>query len=141
MNWLRSGRYLIAPTPAANPTSERCLDYDTLGRLTALKYGTTETVIDGYSDDATGNRLSAKVAAATQAYTYPNTNHRPSAVAGVAQERGQVTVRSCCGDPVPRRPAHPAANQCVGEASLIPPIHPIKTHTRAAALQVVCNDQ
>ncbi|WP_238151315.1 RHS repeat-associated core domain-containing protein [Xanthomonas campestris] len=76
---------LIALTPAGNPTPDLRLDYDALGRLTALKDGTTETVIDGYSYDATGNRLSAKVGAATQAYTYPTTNHRLSAVAGVAR--------------------------------------------------------
>ncbi|WP_427926557.1 RHS repeat domain-containing protein [Xanthomonas hortorum] len=76
---------LTALTPAGNPTPELRLNYDALGRLTALKDGTTETVIDGYSYDGTGNRLSAKVGAATQAYTYPTTNHRLSAVAGVAR--------------------------------------------------------
>ena len=76
---------LTALTPAGNPTPDLRLNYDALGRLTALKDGTTEAVIDGYSYDATGNRLSAKVGAATQAYTYPTTNHRLSAVAGVAR--------------------------------------------------------
>ncbi|MBB4129824.1 RHS repeat-associated protein [Xanthomonas campestris] len=42
-------------------------------------------MIDGYSYDATGNRLSAKVGGAMQTYTYPTTNHRLSAVAGVAR--------------------------------------------------------
>ena len=61
------------------------LDYDALGRLTAFKDGPTGTVIDGYSYDATGNRLSAKVNTSTQSYTYPTTNHRLSAVAGAAR--------------------------------------------------------
>ncbi|PPU22889.1 hypothetical protein XspCFBP7912_21515, partial [Xanthomonas sp. CFBP 7912] len=56
-----------------------------LGRLTGLKDGRTGTLIDGYSYDATGNRLSAKVGTATQAYTYPADSHRLSAVAGVAR--------------------------------------------------------
>ncbi|RBC24104.1 type IV secretion protein Rhs, partial [Xanthomonas oryzae pv. oryzae] len=47
--------------------------------------GTTGTVIDGYSYDATGNRLSAKVGTTTQPYTYPTDSHRLSAVAGVAR--------------------------------------------------------
>ncbi|WP_248279492.1 RHS repeat-associated core domain-containing protein [Xanthomonas campestris] len=76
---------LTALTPAGNAVPEISLDYDTLGRLTALTDGVTGTVIDGYSYDATGNRLSAKVGTVTQAYTYPTTNHRLSAVAGVAR--------------------------------------------------------
>ncbi|EWC52236.1 Rhs family protein [Xanthomonas citri pv. glycines str. 8ra] len=76
---------LTALTPAGNPTPEIGLGYDTLGRLTALKDGRTGTLIDGYSVDATGNRLSAKVGTATQAYTYPTDSHRLSAVAGVAR--------------------------------------------------------
>ncbi|MBB4129826.1 RHS repeat-associated protein [Xanthomonas campestris] len=83
--WLDPVGNLTALTLAGNPTPELRLDYDALGRLTALKDGTTETVIDGYSYDGTGNRLSAKVGGATQAYTYPTTNHRLGAVAGVAR--------------------------------------------------------
>ncbi|KKY03830.1 MULTISPECIES: RHS repeat domain-containing protein, partial [Xanthomonas] len=76
---------LTALTPAGNTTPEISLGYDALGRLTALKDGRTGTLIDGYSVDATGNRLSAKVGTATQAYTYPADSHRLSAVAGVAR--------------------------------------------------------
>ncbi|MEE7565293.1 RHS repeat protein, partial [Xanthomonas sp. Kuri4-3] len=61
------------------------LDYDAVGRLTAFKDGPTGTVIDGYSYDATGNRLSATVTTSTQNYTYPATSHRLSAVAGTAR--------------------------------------------------------
>ncbi|EFF49457.1 RhsD protein [Xanthomonas citri pv. aurantifolii str. ICPB 10535] len=76
---------LTALTPAGNTTPEISLGYDALGRLTGLKDGSTGTLIDGYSVDATGNRLSAKVGTATQAYTYPADSHRLSAVAGVAR--------------------------------------------------------
>ncbi len=67
------------------PDTGVATDYDALGRLTALKDGITGTVIDGYSYDATGNRLSAKVGGAMQTYTYPTINHRLSAVAGVVR--------------------------------------------------------
>ncbi|WP_446645352.1 RHS repeat-associated core domain-containing protein [Xanthomonas citri pv. bilvae] len=76
---------LTALTPAGNPAPEIGLGYDALGRLTALKDGRTGTLIDGYSVDATGNRLSAKVGTATQIYSYPTDSHRLSAVAGVAR--------------------------------------------------------
>ncbi|MCC4598055.1 RHS repeat protein [Xanthomonas campestris pv. phormiicola] len=72
-------------TAAGNTAPVVSLDYDALGRLTAFKDGPTGTVIDGYSYDATGNRLSAKVNTVTQSYTYPTTNHRLSAVAGTAR--------------------------------------------------------
>ncbi|MEN9152538.1 RHS repeat-associated core domain-containing protein, partial [Xanthomonas perforans] len=68
-----------------NPAPEIGLDYDALGRLTGLTDGVTGTVIDGYSYDATGNRLSAKVGTTTQIYSYPTDSHRLSAVAGVAR--------------------------------------------------------
>ncbi|WP_369937006.1 RHS repeat-associated core domain-containing protein [Xanthomonas tesorieronis] len=76
---------LSALTAAGNTAPVVSLDYDALGRLTAFKDGPTGTVIDGYSYDATGNRLSAKVNTVTQNYTYPTTNHRLSAVAGTAR--------------------------------------------------------
>jgi RHS repeat-associated protein len=76
---------LSALTAAGNTAPVVSLDYDALGRLTAFKDGPTGTVIDGYSYDATGNRLSAKVNTTTQTYTYLATNHRLSAVAGKAR--------------------------------------------------------
>ncbi len=76
---------LSALTAAGNTAPVVSLDYDALGRLTAFKDGPTGTVIDGYSYDATGNRLSAKVNTTTQSYTYPNTSHRLSEVAGTAR--------------------------------------------------------
>ncbi|XQA65187.1 RHS repeat-associated core domain-containing protein [Xanthomonas sacchari] len=76
---------LSALTAPGNTAPVIKLDYDPLGRLTAFKDGPTGTVIDGYTYDATGNRLSAKVNTATQTYTYPTTSHRLSSVAGTAR--------------------------------------------------------
>jgi len=76
---------LIALTPAGNATPDITLDYDPLGRLTAFKDGQTGALIDGYTYDATGNRLSAQVNGAVQGYTYPSDSHRLSAVADTAR--------------------------------------------------------
>ncbi|MCW0368854.1 hypothetical protein NB699_003837 [Xanthomonas sacchari] len=76
---------LSALTAPGNTAPVIKLDYDPLGRLTAFKDGPTDTMIDGYTYDATGNRLSAKVNTATQTYTYPTTSHRLSSVAGTAR--------------------------------------------------------
>ncbi|UYK74645.1 RHS repeat-associated core domain-containing protein [Xanthomonas sacchari] len=76
---------LSALTAPGNTAPVVKLDYDPLGRLTAFKDGPTDTVIDGYSYDATGNRLSAKVSTTTQTYAYPTTSHRLSSVAGTAR--------------------------------------------------------
>ncbi|MBN6152386.1 RHS repeat protein [Xanthomonas sp. AmX2] len=73
---------LSALTAPGNTAPVVDLDYDALGRLTAFKDGPTGTVIDGYSYDATGNRLSAKVNTTTQSYAYPATSHHLSSVAG-----------------------------------------------------------
>ncbi|NIJ72052.1 RHS repeat-associated core domain-containing protein [Xanthomonas sp. F4] len=71
---------LSALTAPGNTAPVVSLDYDALGRLTAFKDGPTGTVIDGYSYDATGNRVGAKVNTATQIYTYSSDNHRLSSV-------------------------------------------------------------
>ncbi|WNH46089.1 RHS repeat-associated core domain-containing protein [Xanthomonas hawaiiensis] len=76
---------LSALTAPGNTAPVIKLDYDPLGRLTAFKDGPTDTVIDGYTYDATGNRLSAKVNTTTQTYSYPTNSHRLSSVAGTAR--------------------------------------------------------
>ncbi|UYK82724.1 RHS repeat protein [Xanthomonas sacchari] len=76
---------LSALTAPGNTAPVIKLDYDPLGRLTAFKDGPTDTVIDGYTYDATGNRLSAKINTTTQTYSYPTTSHRLSSVAGTAR--------------------------------------------------------
>lgn len=58
------------------------LTYDSLGRLNALKDGATGAIIDSYTYDATGNRLSAKVNGVEQTYVYPSNSHRLSSVSG-----------------------------------------------------------
>ncbi|GKS92218.1 RHS repeat-associated core domain-containing protein [Acidovorax sp. SUPP2539] len=67
---------LSALTAPGNTAPVVKLDYDPLGRLTAFKDGPTDTVIDSYTYDATGNRLSAQVNGAVQTYTYPASSHR-----------------------------------------------------------------
>ncbi|NIJ74280.1 MULTISPECIES: RHS repeat-associated core domain-containing protein [unclassified Xanthomonas] len=76
---------LSALTAPGNTAPVVSLDYDALGRLTAFKDGPTGTVIDGYSYDATGNRLTAKVNGITQTYAYSATSHRLESVDGVAR--------------------------------------------------------
>jgi len=76
---------LTALTAPGNTAPVVSLGYDNLDRLTAFKDGPTGTVIDGYSYDATGNRLSAQVNGSTQAYSYPTDSHRLASVAGAAR--------------------------------------------------------
>ncbi|MBN6151933.1 type IV secretion protein Rhs [Xanthomonas sp. AmX2] len=88
---------LDALTAPGNAAPVMSLGYDALGRLTEFKDGPTGAVIDGYSYDATGNRLSAKVNGATQAYAYPATSHRLSAVAGTARTYDAVGNTTAIG--------------------------------------------
>jgi RHS repeat-associated protein len=63
-------------TPAGSSTSLLKYDYDGLDRLTHLRDGPSNTPIETYSYDATGNRLSLTQAGGTQTYVYPATSHR-----------------------------------------------------------------
>ena len=76
---------LTALTAPGNTAPVVSLGYDNLDRLTAFKDGPTGTVIDGYSYDATGNRLSAQVNGGTQTYNYPTDSHRLAGVTGAAR--------------------------------------------------------
>ncbi len=71
---------LSALTAPGNTAPVVSLDYDALGRLSAFKDGPTGTVIDGYTYDATGNRLSAQVNGVTQHYAYPTDSHHLTSV-------------------------------------------------------------
>ncbi len=73
---------LSALTAPGNTAPVVSLDYDALGRLSAFKDGPTGAVIDGYTYDATGNRLSAQVNGVTQHYVYPADSHRLASVDG-----------------------------------------------------------
>lgn len=61
------------------------LDYDGMGRLTAFKDAETGVVIEQYSYDAIGNRLSFGNSAATQAYEYLPDSHRLTSVNGAVR--------------------------------------------------------
>ncbi|WP_369977410.1 DUF6531 domain-containing protein [Xanthomonas bundabergensis] len=76
---------LTALTAPGNTAPVVSLGYDNLDRLTAFKDGPTGTVIDGYSYDATGNRLSAQVNGSAQTYGYPTDSHRLASVASAAR--------------------------------------------------------
>ncbi|NUH63696.1 hypothetical protein HUF69_20725, partial [Stenotrophomonas maltophilia] len=74
---------LTGVTSGGKGTTAVSLTYDALSRLTAFKDAATGSIIDSYSYDATGNRTSAKVNGAEQAYAYPSGSHRLQSVAGV----------------------------------------------------------
>jgi len=59
--------------------------YDALNRLTETRDGTTDALLEGYSYDATGNRLSATDNGVTHAYTIASANHRLADVGGTAR--------------------------------------------------------
>lgn len=54
--------------------------HDGLNRLTQAKDGTTDTVLQAYAYDQTGNRTSATVGGTTTAYSTGSTSHRLNAV-------------------------------------------------------------
>ncbi|WP_269204235.1 RHS repeat-associated core domain-containing protein [Lysobacter silvisoli] len=60
-------------------------DYDNLGRLTVLRDGPSNTPIETYGYDATGNRTSLLHSGVTTSFTYPSTSHRLSSAGGVAR--------------------------------------------------------
>ena len=63
-------------TPPAGGSALLKYDYDGLDRLTHLRDGPSNTPIETYAYDATGNRLSLTQASGTQTYVYPATSHR-----------------------------------------------------------------
>lgn len=60
-------------------------DYDTLSRLTKFRDGDTNTVLEAYDYDATGNRTLFTDNGGAQTYAYPTGSHRLTAVGGVAR--------------------------------------------------------
>ncbi len=72
-------------TSATNPVPLISFGYDALSRLTQTKDGPTQTAIETYAYDATGNRRSLVNAGGTQTYTYPTTSHRLMQVGAVAR--------------------------------------------------------
>ena len=59
--------------------------HDVLGRLTEAHDGVTDALLQGYSYDDTGNRLSATVTGVTTSYGYPTTSHRLTSVGATAR--------------------------------------------------------
>lgn len=59
--------------------------YDGLNRLDEVKDGATDTVLQAYSYDATGNRMSATDNGVATPYTYDAASHRLSKVGAVAR--------------------------------------------------------
>lgn len=64
-------------------SQQHTIDYDALYRLQALRAGTSD--IEGFSYDATGNRLSYTQPAVTQSYSYPGDSHRLDAINGASR--------------------------------------------------------
>jgi RHS repeat-associated protein len=64
-------------------SQQHTIDYDALYRLQALRAGTSD--IEGFSYDATGNRLSYSQPAVTQSYSYPSNSHRLDAINGASR--------------------------------------------------------
>jgi RHS repeat-associated protein len=75
---------LTGLTERTSPTTTvaRTYQYDGLDRLTAQKNGAT--TVEGFTYDATGNRLS-KTGGTTATYTYGASNHRLSSVGGISR--------------------------------------------------------
>lgn len=71
----------IVERTTATATATRTFTYDGQDRLTALKNGTT--VVQGFTYDATGNRLSKVLSGTTTTNTYDPASHRLTQVATV----------------------------------------------------------
>jgi YD repeat-containing protein len=59
--------------------------HDALGRLTETHEGSTDALLQGYSYDDTGNRLSATLGGVTTSYGYLATTHRLMNVGATAR--------------------------------------------------------
>ncbi|MCD9097436.1 RHS repeat-associated core domain-containing protein [Luteimonas fraxinea] len=73
----------------ADPPKAR-FDYDPLGRLTTFRDGTSQTPIEQYTYDATGNRTSFANGNGSQSYSYPADSNRLTSVGGVARTYDSV---------------------------------------------------
>lgn len=70
---------------AADLSPRITFSYDALSRLTALHDGPTDTAIESYTYDVTGNRTGFTNAGGTQSYEYPSDSHHLTAVSGIAR--------------------------------------------------------
>lgn len=75
----------ITPTDSSSgPEQARQYHYDAQGRLTEAR-DANSTLIEAFSYDATGNRLSKHTGAQTESYSYPDDSHRLIAINGQAR--------------------------------------------------------
>ncbi|WP_313919990.1 RHS repeat-associated core domain-containing protein [Tahibacter sp.] len=72
-------------SPSQMEPSLRTFGYDRLDRLTESKDGATQTLLEGYAYDKTGNRTSATVGASTKGYSYLIGTHRLASVGTTAR--------------------------------------------------------
>ncbi|WP_232137466.1 RHS repeat-associated core domain-containing protein [Luteimonas fraxinea] len=89
-------------------------DYDPLGRLTAFRDGETQTLIEQYAYDATGNRTTFASSSGIQAYAYAADSHLLASVAGVP--RTYDVAGSTVTDGMGRTFTYNAANRLVSVA-------------------------
>lgn len=75
----------ISALQSATPSDARLYGYDALLRLTSVKDG-SNTVLEGFTYDDTGNRLSKQAAGVSQTYDYSNSSHHLTGVAGVTRQ-------------------------------------------------------
>lgn len=72
-----TGNITAANDPA--PASARIYSYDPLARLTDIETG-SNTLIEAFTYDGTGNRLSKQAGGGTQTYGYPPDSHRLASI-------------------------------------------------------------
>jgi RHS repeat-associated protein len=78
-----------------SPILARSYAYDPLARLTDIDDGNA-ALVEAYTFDATGNRLSKQTSGGTQTYAYPPDSHRLTAIDAQARSydaTGSLTVR------------------------------------------------
>ncbi len=79
-----SASYLKQITTQSTATIRAKFDYDKLGRMLARK-NAADVILESYTYDATGNRLTTTIGGTTTTNTYPATNHRLTQVGAVAR--------------------------------------------------------
>ncbi len=81
---------------------KRRYTYDRLNRLTETKDGTTNTVLDAYGYDATGNRIADTKNGVVTGYGYAATTHRVNTVGGVSREYDAIGNTVLIGGAAPK---------------------------------------
>jgi RHS repeat-associated protein len=87
----------ISGLPSTNPADARVYGYDALSRLTFAKDG-SNTLLEGFTYDKTGNRLSKQAGAATQIYEYPAASHRLTTIGAATRSYDAIGSLTDRGD-------------------------------------------